>query len=466
MKRITKKHSTLAIGKKYIECEDKLNDLVKNMEADILPTLASNVEQLNKTLESQEQRSQEVEKEVNEFRKRLKATVDERCDKIIDELRQKYKKQTSDIGIMISELEKQIKDTELLISIYSKKVREGGLDLIEYCKVTQPTTDIPSYITYTIPTFVPSQNLLDSITKLVGNFKWEAKKITLIKPTKPSIQESENVKQVFDIELVGSFRTDISGTSVTPTGKDAVWVAFYGSDTMTMYDITGKNIRSVTVKKGASIFDIAVKKSDDVIACCKDNTVRLMKVNGVVDILIDTMPYTPLGVCLNEREEIVVCMAPMDYKNHVAVYSPDGKKQVRRIVVKDDKGRQLLTDPTRVVMNGEYFSVMNHMSDVVTCDEDGKVRWMYDGSQTQAGWLNAWGMCIDQFRNLLISDWSNSCVHYLNREGGLIQILLNNDKHGIKRPWGVGMDDDTGTVWVGGGEWGNRRVWIYRYLQK
>ena len=231
---------------------------------------------------------------------------------------------------------------------------------------------------------------------------------------------------------------------------------------MEMYDITGKRIRSVTV--GANILDIAVKQTGDVIVCNTDRKVRLVRVNDVVADLIETAPYSPQGVGLNEREEIVVCMAGMGDENHVAVYSPDGKKQLRRIVMKDNKGRQLLTDPYRVVVNGEYISVMNYGSNVVTCDEDGKVRWVYDGSQAVLGKLYATGMCVDKFCNFLISDWKNNCVHYVDRDGGLLQVILTEGKHGIEQPRGIGVDDETGTVWVGGGERYDGQVWIFRYL--
>ena len=459
------KHTTFAIGKKYIECENKLNDLVRSIETDVLPTLASDVEKLTKTLDAQEQILQNVEKEVNAFRERLKTKVDERCDEIIDELRQKYTKQTSDMNDMITDLERQIKDSELFISICNEKVREGGLDLIEYSKFTPPTFyTLPSNISYTIPTFDQSQNLLDHITQLVGNLKWEDYKITLTNPLKPQIPKSKDLKSMIAIKLLGSFRTEVFASSVVPTGKGTVWVANLHSDTMKMYDNTGKSIRSVTVTKAAGILDLAVKQSGNIVVCNDDYKVRLVTVNDMVNSLIDTEPFIPQGICLTEREEIVVCMAGQGDENRVAVYSPDGKKLVRKIVVKDDKGTQLLTDPKRVVMNGEYISVMNHMSNVVTCDEDGKVTWVYDGSQTKVGKLYATGMCVDKFCNLLISDMKNDCVHFVDREGGLIKILLTNKQHRIWAPKGIGVDDETGTVWVGDRNI-NSKVWMFGYEQ-
>ena len=337
-----KHHSTMAIESKYIACEDKLNGLANEMEKIILPTLVSKKEQLRKSQELQEKGCQDVAKAVIKLRGKMKAAVDERCDELLREISKKESEKISSIRDVICDLEKQIKESEIFISKCSKKVREGGLDLIEYSKVTLPT-NLPPHCSYAIPTFVPCQNMLDSITKLIGNLKWEDREINLTKPPKPRMSDSEYIKPDIDIKPLGFFRTEVRVTSVVPTGKDAVWVASVDSDTMTMYAITGKKIRSETVKVGARIWDIAVKQADDVIVCNNDNKVRHLKSNGVVTNLIDTSPYSPRGVCLNEREEIVVCMVGQGDENHVAVYSPDDKKQVRRILVKDDKGKTTAT---------------------------------------------------------------------------------------------------------------------------
>ena len=454
-------HSILAIESKYMECEDKLNDLAKEMKNVILPTLVSNIEQLKKSQQYQKKRCQDVAREVNRIRGEMKVAVDERCDALLDELSKTEAEQLSSISGAISDLEKQIKESEIFISMCSEKVREGGLDLIEFSKVTQPTTyAILSDLSYTIPALVPSRNMLDSINKLVGNLKWEDREINIIKPTKSSLPDRSYLNPVIDIKPLGSFHTDAKVTSVVPTGKDKAWVASWDRDTMTMYDITGKWIRSEFMGRLVGIFDLAVKQSGDVIVCTDDNKVRLVTVSGVVDILFDTSPYSPQGACLRE-EEIVVCMAGQRDRNHVAVYSPDGKTKVRRIQVKDGKGKQLLPNPYRVVMNGEYISVLNNGSNVVTCDKDGEVRWVYDGSQSHVRTLSATGMCVDKFCNLLISDWNNDCVHYVDREGGLIQILLTMKQHGIMVPCGISVDNETGTVWVGSEI---RNVHIFRYL--
>ena len=65
-------------------------------------------------------------------------------------------------------------------------------------------------------------------------------------------------------------------------------------------------------------------------------------------------------------------------------------------------------------------------------------------SNTERGKLDAYGMFIDKYCYLLIPDFKNHCVHYVSREGGLIQILLTRDKHGVEYPYGIGVDNEEG----------------------
>ena len=164
---------------------------------------------------------------------------------------------------------------------------------------------------------------------------------------------------------------------------------------------------------------------------------------------------------MTAREEIVVCMVGQGDKNHVTVYSQDGKSNVRDITVKDGQGRQMLTDPLCIVMNGEDFSVVNCDINVVTFDEGGKVRWVYDGSQAEReGRFTPHGLCVDKFCNLLITDRYRHYVHFVDRKGVLIQLLMTENQHGIQSPLGIGIDNETGKVWVGndGG-----KVWVAKY---
>ena len=223
----------------------------------------------------------------------------------------------------------------------------------------------------------------------------------------------------------------------------------------------GRFSMGVVIRRYTGIRDLCVKRNGEVLVC-NGNTLSLVDVNGGVYTLIDTLPFSPSCVCLTAKEEIVVCMSGHGNKNHVVVYSSDGNTKVREIVITDDKGDQLLTAPYRVAMNGEDISVLNFPVNIVTADQQGKVRWVYDGSQTKMGKAEFSGMCVDQLSNLLISDTSNHCVHFVDSEGGLIQILLTREQHGLDSPWGIGVDHETGKVWLGCGTAGNK-ICVFKY---
>ena len=108
-------HSIISIESKYLECEDKLNDLATNVERNILPALVSNMEQLKEALKVRENGFQDVESEVNRFREELKAAVDERCDKLICDLIEKEIEQISNICDIISDFEMKIRESECFI---------------------------------------------------------------------------------------------------------------------------------------------------------------------------------------------------------------------------------------------------------------------------------------------------------------------------------------------------------------
>ena len=264
------------------------------------------------------------------------------------------------------------------------------------------------------------------------------------------------------VQVFGSFQTKIRCRIIAVVGKGAAWVGDWIKNTIYLYDDNGKIMNSIDVASG--VWGLAVKRSGDVVVCQEDKKIKLVTGSGKVNTLTYTSPFKPKGVFLTTKEEIVVCMTGQGQgdKNHVAVYSPDGKSKIREITVKGDQGRQLLTDPVSVVMNGKDFSVLNYSSNVVTFDQSGKVMWVYDGSQADRGVrFGPRGLCVDKFCNLLVSDCGRHCVHYVDREGVLLKLLLTREQHGIQYPWGISVDNETEKVWVGNY---SGKVWVAKYL--
>ena len=499
------RHSFIAIEKKYMEREDELNEILNSIEKSTLTKLRANIDDLQKTLGLQETEFEKVQQRVDIFRKELKTTVDRSCDKLLDEIEQKKIECKSEIESVIKDIENEITANENFISACSAKIREGGMGLIGYNPGVPPPHDklIPQ-IQMSKPEFVPGRDLMEMITSNIGKIEMmssdsrdiekvvteETVSVDLIGESKdtctirdileklarlvggasgPSVTPRDDESKLLvsreklgsvSAQVLGSFQTNVSCKTLAVFGKGTALVGDWHSNTIYLYDESGRIVKSVEMTSG--VWGLALNRFGKVIVCSDDKKIRLVTGSGKVSTLADTLPFRPRGVYLTTKEEIVVCMAGKGEKNHVAVYSMDGKSKLREITMKDKQGRQMLTDPVCVVMNGEDFSVLNNSNNVVTFDQSGKVRWVYDGSQAdREGRFVPLGLCADKFCNLLISDWGRHCVHYVNREGVLIQLLLTQEQHGIQSPWGIGVDNRTGQVWVGND---SRTVWVVKYL--
>ena len=278
---------------------------------------------------------------------------------------------------------------------------------------------------------------------------------------KPEVQSQEPSRTTeefetgrFQVQKVDSFKAKIGVTAMATSGTNTVWVACWDEDTMYLYDSGGKVLRSVTVMKGKGIIGVVVKRSGDAIVTSRDKKVMMVNSNGKVTTLINTEPFYAFGVCLTEAEEIVVCMrdGEDESNSHLAVYSSDGSSKVSEVRPMGTDNKNLFTFPWRVVQNGEDFCVVYLGGNVVRVDRTGRVRWVYDGRAANLGKkINPMEICSDKYQHVLVSDSYNSCVHCLDREGQLMQLILTEKQLGMTEPYGITVDRDTGLLWVGKG---------------
>ena len=134
-----RRHDIITIEKKYMETEDRLNDLVTDLEKNTLKRLQDNIEELWKALNSHEKKFKTVAEMVNKFRNELKNAVDASCDKTLDKLKKIETKQGYEIRSTISNLENQIQQNRSLIKIVVIKYRRGDSN---YCNINQILLDL------------------------------------------------------------------------------------------------------------------------------------------------------------------------------------------------------------------------------------------------------------------------------------------------------------------------------------
>ncbi|KAK3108906.1 hypothetical protein FSP39_018381 [Pinctada imbricata] len=297
--------------------------------------------------------------------------------------------------------------------------------------------------------------MLEVTKESVGEIKF--------KEIEREVMNTSTMLRSIHVENLHSFDSKIGVTSLTTAGNNMAWVIYFRSPTMYLYNDKGEVVRSVTVGGGEGINDMAITQSGEMIVTCMDNKVSRVSKSGKVYTMIDTAPFGCYGVCETGKQEIVVCMKDKVDENHVAVYSSDGRRKVREIRGRDGQGKHLITHPYRVVQNGQDLCVVNIDSNVVCVDEGDNVRWVYDGKQAKLDEsFCPLAICVDKYNNLLVNDGINDCVHYIDREGELIQVILTEEQTGLQDHWGICLDDVSGLVWVGSTL--DKKVVIAKYL--
>ncbi|KAK3093066.1 hypothetical protein FSP39_010659 [Pinctada imbricata] len=454
-------HKISSIEDVYLSAEKRLNENAKKLEKDVMPTLDKMVNETEKNRSEKREKINEVRDEINTFRNEMKQTVDVSCDNLLKTLDQNE----IEFDYLIKRIDAQKRKVRELIKSIDEIIQKGDLSMIKYSPPS-PGTLIPEVGTpkLTIPVFTPGRDILTIIRDRIGNIEWtdkssgqtDASSITKFDPSMIHINE------------VGSFTSKIDVTSITTAGNNTAWVMWDDSDTMYLYDSSGKVVRSITVKGSKGINDMVIRRSGEMIVTCNDRKVRRVSVSGEVSTLIYTSPYRPEGVCLTDSEDVVVCKRGQVKKNnYIAVHSPDTGIKLREIRGIDGQGKQQTTDPYRVVSNGKDLYVVNcDPCHVVCVDERGDVKWVYDGKETKLSKsFDLRGISVDKYNNLFVTDWNNDCVHYIDRDGILIQTILIQDQTGLSGHWGICVDDKTGQVWVG--NWDLRclsQVVISKYL--
>ncbi|KAK3093582.1 hypothetical protein FSP39_017692 [Pinctada imbricata] len=453
------RHDISSIEDAYLSAENRLNDNVRKLEKEVMPTLDKMVDKTKKDQCEKKDKIATIREEINNFRKEMKQAVDETCDDLLEKL----DRNDIEFDDLITKIDAQKRKCRALIKEIEEIIQKGDLKMIKYTPPS-PGTLIPEISTPKLatPVFTPGREILTIIRDRIGTIEWTD--TMTFDPKHISSPVAKFDPSMINVHKDGSFSSKISVGSITTADNNTAWVMYCDSDTMYLYDSSGKVVRSITVKGSNGIRDMVMRRSGEKIVACNDRKVRRVSVSGEVIPSIDTSPFKPYGVCLTDSEAVVVCIEGQDNKdNHIAVYSPDTGRKLREIRGIDYQGKQQITDPYRVVSNGKDLYVVNWDPGYVVCvDDRDDVRWVYDGKGAKlTKSFNPSGIYVDKYYNLLVSDYNNACVHYIDREGTLIQIILTHEQTGLTCPRGICVDDETGQVWVGN-EWNN--VVICKYI--
>ena len=179
-----------------------------------------------------------------------------------------------------------------------------------------------------------------------------------------------------------------------------------------------------------------------------------MPQTGKIATLCTTKPLNPWGICINDKEQIVVGLAAMHtaFSVKLYVYSSDGSA-VLQTIEKERTGKPLfMADIRQVKQNGNGDYLVAH--DGVSCvSRDGDFRWRYGKG------IVIHCLVCDKHNNVILGEFDNRRITLLDGDGNLVKMLLGKED-AIKRPLSMSIDKND-DLWIGQ----EKNVKLVKYLK-
>ena len=423
--------------------------------------IESKIGNLKTSLHSSEIQRQNIEDGISSYKKSVELVVEQskaRFKTLRDEIDRaeqdwmKELKQTKDrdlanMGEMKSDLDEQINGTRESIASYENTLEQSSdMELLSHLNEYKDPVSL-KLSEITLPAllhFQSSKYKFPIISELVGRIT-QGEKRTLQTPTqglgtykaaKQFQPHMISVKQMRTVEI--GERVD----TLLHNNQNDVFVNTQSKKTLSIHYENMKEKNSFSLD--FAIPDMTLTAEEDIIATDFSNK-RVVRIDssGSVSTVCSTAPLSPWGVCVNDRQQIVVGVRAGWWGPPIklVVYSPDGSTVLQEIE-KDGSRKNLFTGGIYQVKqkgNGDY--VVSDDAKIVCVSREGEYRWEYR--------LNTicFGLVCDQYDNIIVAEYFGHTVHLLSKDGELIKTLLTK-KDAMEFPNSLSIDKN-GYLWIG-----------------
>ena len=222
---------------------------------------------------------------------------------------------------------------------------------------------------------------------------------------------------------------DTGCDTIVHTSANEVWInshsPFRGDPKLTLYD---ENFEPKTrVLLDFCILDMTLMLSGDLIVIDGTNN-RLVKISpGSITPLCSTGAFQPHGVCIDDKDQIVVGLKLANGTTKLAFYSADGSF-ILRDMEKDSANEALFTHEIgQVKQNGNGDYVVAENDRIVCVDDKSEVRWVYRVRKARGdtGDPHVCGIICDRINNIIVGECGNYRVGLLNKDGERVGTLLS-----------------------------------------
>lgn len=447
-----------------------ISDIMKNKMRELTNMIMSSEDKLSKYNEVTES----VKKSTDEFSIHIAKCVQDVKTRN-SKLKQNIDTITEEFITTLSQMEtnyhQNMKKTEKLLNEDSTKLRQ----LIEKCHelLKKPNTDmfqLVSDIKLKLDQFIPCEppGPINPPMLITEDINQDNLKVIFGKLDKEERDEKHSIHTIppdTDVRVISKFSAWSAKDIVTTVNENQAWMGSHGYDGLTMTTLDGHVIQTVDTDFG--LFDLAMTKSDVkklIVTTMYGGRVKMLAPdNQFIDIYVAPNHCKTQGLTVTDDNYIVVCLYNSTLKEGQLVKLRTNGTLIDTIHYDVDK-QPLFEDPYRISSNrnGDLIVVQLYNSDIVVVNKLGQKRFTYTGHDDWGeGEFNPWYTTTDQYSHILISDYWNSLIHLLDKDGNFLQFIMT-DQHGIQKPWGLSIDT-LGRLWVCSS--GNHQVMVVKYNQ-
>ena len=451
---IAKEH----VNHAFINIEDAAKDAMADiktymgkLETDVLPSIEKVHCDLELGLEKYNKSLQKVKDDSKDRFRMLRNDIDRAERDWMQQLNAITKADHVEMDRLQNEVQEKIKQTKSLIATCKTVVTESGeLDLLLFKHKFQDKDDLkPNTVSMpAVVKFLPSTYRIPKTSDLVGCI--EKENIIIGVETSQSRASAKGDTLPFSLSMVQvtPVKTHSVQSNTVLHTTDDVWINNRGTEDLTLYNENFDCIK--TVHLGFQICDMALEPTNDIIASDENNK-RLIRISrsGDVTKLCSTGKLLPWGLCINDKQQIVVGLRRGLEKQPIklAVYSPDGSVLLQEIE-KDKSGKPLFTTGIfQVKQNGNGEYIVADGDRIVCVSREGEYKWMYQVKKIKGYAPYVYGIVCDSYDNIIIADQMNDQISLLDSKGKLIRTLLTI-RDGISEPLSLAIDRQ-GHLWIG-----------------
>jgi hypothetical protein len=250
--------------------------------------------------------------------------------------------------------------------------------------------------------------------------------------------------------------------TICPINESEVWIGY--SKTDKIYRLREKDgcLRKKDHYRLTEFqpINISTLSSGDLLfSCAGQNMITTMNGLHEASIYIDTYHLIPLGMYVNEKDEIFVCLlCDYSYKvneasiRQVVKYSADRERSM--VIEKDSHKKRYFTMPQSVIENVNrdicVVDIMDsHDGRLLVFNKNGEKRFEYNGREmTESPRCDLSAITHDSKGNIIVSDEHFNRIHLLNKDGSFLGLLEIGKTNDIFRPFAIQCDSKD-AIWIG-----------------